>query len=249
MKEDEKRLIARLDELAARAGQRWESVYSLFLDLAQVEMAADAARVGGVAIQTWGGYEDAERRIAAFYPQGGEDDLLWPVTPITLSWNPKFSHIGHRDVLGALMALGYKRDVLGDIMLDRQQAICFVHASAAAYILANLERVGSTTVKVSRSDPENLALPEPDWQIKEATVASLRLDAVAAASFGLARSAIQEAAAQGLIKVNHLAQIRPDAKLKEGDVLSLRGKGRAVLSQIGTGTRKNRVHIQLKCTK
>ena len=38
-------------------------------------------------------------------------------------------------------------------------------------------------------------------------------------------------------------------EIMEGDVISFRGHGRVILQQVGGVTKKNRIHIQLLCTK
>jgi RNA-binding protein YlmH len=214
-----------------------------------MELARRAAREADALLEVMGGYDDAERSLAGFFPSGWMEEIEWPLAAMVIRWNSRFSHAGHRDILGSLMALGFKREVLGDILVYEDHAICFVHESVADYIAVNLQRVGSATVSVSRSKPSEVHIPEPDWDLKTATVASLRLDAVAAAAFQESRGLIQQACAQGLIKKNHIPEVRPDVKLEEGDVLSFRGHGRAVLYVVGGTTKKNRIHIEMKCTK
>lgn len=247
--DEARRLLIRLEELAQRAADRWTCAFTLFLDLAQLSLAQAAARQAGAQTVAWGGYAEAERQLCAFLPEVWTDEIPWPLAAVVIRWNRRFAQPGHRDLLGSLLALGFKREVLGDILVFDDHAVCFVHDSAADYIAANLQRVGAATVTASREALSELTLPEPDWTPKSATVASLRLDAVAAAAFQSARGVIQEACAQGMLKLNHVPEMRPDIKVKEGDVISFRNHGRVVLEQVGGVTKKNRIHIQLLCTK
>ena len=129
--DEEKLLIARLEELARRAATRWEPTFTLFLDPSQMELAHRAARTADAELEFQGGYEDAERRIVSFFPQGWPEPLAWPMAAMVIRWNSRFSHAGHRDILGSLMALGFKREVLGDILVFDDHAICFAHESIA----------------------------------------------------------------------------------------------------------------------
>ena len=58
--------------------------------------------------------------------------------------------------------------------------------------------------------------------------------------FSLSRGAAQEAVRQGLVAVNGRLALTADALLGEGDKVSLRGKGTAVLKEIGGKSRKDR---------
>lgn len=247
--DETKWLSVRLEELARRAAGRWVCAFTLFLDPAQLSLARKAARETAAQAVAWGGYTEAERQLCAFLPEVWSEEIPWPLAAVVIRWNRRFAQPGHRDFLGSLMALGIKREVLGDILVFDDRAVCFVHDSAADYIVANLERVGGATVTASREPVKQLTLPDPDWVPKSATVASLRLDAVAAAAFQSARGVLQEACAQGMLKLNHVPELRPDIKVKEGDVISFRGHGRVILQQVGGVTKKNRIHIQLLCTK
>ena len=79
---------------------------------------------------------------------------------------------------------------------------------------------------------------------REETCAAL--DAVAAGAFRLSRSAAAEAIAAGLVQLNYSPCLKPDAPVRAGDVLSLRGKGKAaVLDAGGHSSKKGRLFIKV----
>ncbi|MBQ2218006.1 MAG: RNA-binding protein, partial [Firmicutes bacterium] len=78
------------------------------------------------------------------------------------------------------------------------------------------------------------------------TVASLRLDSVLASMFSSSRGHAQEAIRQGLVAVNNRIVLKPDHFLQEGDKVSLRGKGKAVLVRVGGKSRKDRDCIEFE---
>ena len=98
------------------------------------------------------------------------------------------SSVGHRDFLGALLGTGIKRDKVGDIIIIDQGCQVVVAAEIVNYLLTHWTHVGSYPIQLQLIDEEQLAV-EPE-RIKEirATVASLRLDAVAAAGYGVSRT-------------------------------------------------------------
>lgn len=130
--------ISRMEDLADRADQTGYMIFSDFLDGYQLSLLRDMQRHLTTEVTFYGGYEDAERRMASFYPsflQVQTEDfpiealLITPKAPQFLTKAP-----GHRDYLGALMGLGIKREKLGDILLQEQGAVVFVSEDMASYI-------------------------------------------------------------------------------------------------------------------
>ena len=242
-------LARRLEDMARRAAQRWQHAYTGFLDPAGWTQAQEAARREGAGLSLYVSWPDAERRMACFYPRDGEAPEDFPVTLLCIHWNAKFASLGHRDLLGSLMGLGLQREALGDILMEEGRAYCPVTEAVAGYIAANLTQAGRTRVQVETASQPPQEAAAPMTQEVAATVAALRLDAVVAAGYRLARSAAQESIAAGLVKVNHLPCLKGDALLREGDLISVRGRGRLRLRQVGYRSQKGRIHILLDRTK
>ena len=81
--------------------------------------------------------------------------------------------------------------------------------------------------------------------VKTDTVASLRLDAVLSAAFGLSRTKAAELIAAGRVDLGDSPCLKPAKDLVEGAVFSVRGFGRAKLLEIGGKSRKGRVFIKI----
>jgi len=106
--------------------------------------------------------------------------------------------------------------------------------------------VHEVSIDVREIDPEQIAVePERVREIK-ATVASLRLDAVAAAGFGTSRTKIAREIKGERVKVNWKLVNNPAHEINPGDVLSIRGRGRVVVEQITGTTKKGRIGLVLK---
>src|SRR5690606_27247364 len=78
------------------------------------------------------------------------------------------------------------------------------------------------------------------------TVASLRLDAVASAGFGLSRSKLAPAVRANQLKLNWQSVTSPSATIKEGDVISLAGRGRVEVAEVRGESKKGRIQLLLK---
>lgn len=234
----------RLRELAIRASKRGEAVFTHFMDLNQIQMAMAAAREQGVSLALEGGYPDAERRMGAFYEIEPPEEWMWPIQPVELSWKKQFGSPEHRDLLGALMALGFERERMGDIVLADGKAFVFAEPEMADYIVRSLESAGRVSLKTKLADgvPK---LPPPAGRTFRGTVASMRLDALLAAGFSLSRSEASERISRGLAYVNQAQQVRSDWAVQEGDLISLRGEGRVRIESVDGETRKGRIAVRL----
>jgi len=141
------------------------------------------------------------------------------------------------------MGLGIERDTTGDIALGEYRgepcAYLFVLPEVADYIIANLESAGRASLKVVRAEEEPGIKP-PEGTHMRITVQNMRLDAVLAAGCRLSRSEAQKLIGAGLVKLNHMVQIKTDARIAQGDLISARGYGRMKVEEIQGETRKGR---------
>jgi RNA-binding protein YlmH len=243
--DDEKRLIARLDELVQKAvhgvgGQ------SDFLDLRQQELAR-AVAVNEQAID-WhlnGGYAEAERkRLVVIPPWELEADARIAYLRIIHKEFQEQS-IGHRDYLGAVLNLGLKREKLGDIVVQNNTAFLITDIGIADFICQQLTRVKHCTVLTEMVASEELVFQPPELRIVQLSLASLRLDAAIAAAYNLSRSDADTYIEGGHAKINHMVIFKGSAAVMDGDLISVRGLGRFRLEEIGTISRKGRHRVKI----
>lgn len=164
-------------------------------------------------------------------------NVLW-VVPL----NPK-SELNHRQVLGSLLGLGLKREVIGDIQLGRTGYYVAVTEEIAPFILEEWDQVGREKVRVTLVTGEPEVVPDQGEQ-RFITVNSPRLDAVLASGFGLSRSTAQSIIALGHVKINDLVCLKADTAVHQGDLISCRGYGRLRLDEFPGTTRKGRQAIR-----
>ncbi len=260
-----RRLMARAAELVRR--DAYEITYTDFLSPREERIFHVAAASEGQAERLffYGGARDAERRCAVLLPEwflgeephgdpfgaeraefllslaeNGGVDLTGAVTPVSLTAS-EYAALSHRDWLGAILALGVERSVLGDIaILDGHHAIAFFTAKIAPFIIENLHRAGSDGVRAAVCDlPEGFSVPR-EFEKIEVTVASPRLDGVVRALTNLARSDAAELVKDGLCEVNYFPEENTDAPITDGDILSIRGYGKFIIDSANTVTRRGR---------
>ena len=164
---------------------------------------------------------------------------------VEAAWNGQFARLTHRDVLGAVMGLGIERELVGDILPASDTARIICDAKIADFIVNNLTMIGAVGVKTALSDLA--AIPPREERTKEirATVASLRLDSIAAAGFGISRSRAADDIAADKVKLNWQSAASASKTIKEGDVLSMRGRGRVEVTEVRGQTKKGRTVVVL----
>lgn len=233
----------RLSELALRAAHTGRPQFTRFLEPSAERDVLAAAHAAGARVLFSGGYDGAERRIAAFYDDIPPEDF--PITPLELRWNAKFADAQHRDLLGAVMGLGLERDATGDICMGEAPGTAYLFCTddIAGYIAATLESAGRASLRIAPADEIRIAPPE--GSSFRATVQNLRLDAVLAAGYKLSRAEAQRLISAGLVKLNHVSEERTDARLEAGALISARGYGRLRLDEIQGETKKGRIGILL----
>lgn len=233
------------EDAAKLASQKGLVRFTRFLDPAQAIQAEQIARSHHAGFSVWGGYGHAERVVGCFYPEG--DSILndeYPVVCLHARFNAKFNSITHRDLLGAFMALGLTRACIGDIIISDTDVYLFSSAQTADFVVSALTSAGKASLDFSVLD-EVPEMPQPAGTVFSAVVSSLRLDAVLAAAYKLSRSEAADCIRAGLVKVDHMPCERVDCQLKEGTLMSLRGKGRVRLNGVNGMTRKQRIGISL----
>ena len=131
-------------------------------------------------------------------------------------------------------------------MVKGDQAKIIVDSTIAEFIQQNFLKISSANIQVENAALEDI---EPKFErCKEirATVASLRVDSIAAAGFGSSRSKISDDISADKLKINWQSIKNSSQAIKQGDIISMRGRGRVEVAEIGGQTKKGRTSILLK---
>ncbi len=229
-------LTDRLADLARQAGDQGILKHTRFLTPAEQDIARIWLKKNRIRHAFNGGFAGAERQVCFLLPDDQEDDgpdetdLAETIGGLCLTAPAKQDRLSHRDYLGSLLALGIQRDQLGDILVEENRAIVLVLASMAAFIKDSLEQVGSLPVKIEFMPLKDIKAPERRVTAIRITAASLRLDKIIAAGFGLSRADAADLIRSGAVQVNWREEQRTDREVPVGAVLSLRGRGRIRLA-------------------
>lgn len=227
-----------------RLSQKYHS--PKFSDFLDEEQQVGIQRQGITEGVLFGGYQDSERKIFGVFPDWQEPcDEDFPVTALRIT--KKYTKdLSHRHYLGTILSLGIERTKIGDILPDEDGAIVFAVSDIAEFIKDNIRKIAGVGVEIDILDKNSIKIPEKRFELIDIVAASLRLDACLAALLKISRKDAKSLALSGNVSINHIEAKSEDAKLLEGDLLSVRGFGRAEIFDIGGKTRSDRIHITIK---
>ena len=238
-------LLAHMEDIARKA-VKTGCAASRFLTPAEAQGVSERFKNNGsVSVFFDGGISEAERVRAVFLnPDWGTLNRSELFCALKIEWRAKDT-LTHRDILGALMSLGIKRDTLGDLVCEGHSASLICLPELAGYIAESISKAGRVGVIVSQISLNELPSKREDLVVKTDSVASLRLDVVLCSAFGLSRSKALELLAAGRVSLNHKQCLQPAKEVEEGALLSVRGLGRVKLLEVGGMSRKGKLFVRL----
>jgi photosystem II S4 domain protein len=239
--------VARVVDLADQAIKTWEVVLTDFLSPPELaEIQQQFGRLTEVQLVAWGGYPQAERqRLAIARSELPLDQSQVEVAALDIAGNFLFDPATHRDFLGAMLGCGLVREKTGDvIVLGERGGQAIVVPEMVEYLETHLTQVRSVPVRTQRIDLSELKIREPKKKEMTTVEASMRLDAIASAGFGVSRSKMSDLITAGDVRVNWKDISQASHQVKSGDLIAIRGKGRLEVGEV-TVTKKDRYRVQL----
>ena len=240
-------VIARVIDLADRAIKTWEVVLTDFLSPPEIAQSQQIfSRLTEVQTIAMGGYPQAERqRIAIARAEVPLEQSQVALAALEIAGNFLFDTATHRDFLGAMLGTGIVREKTGDIIvLGERGAQAVVAPELVEFLEMSLKQVRSVPVKTGRIDLSELKIREPKKKELTTVEASLRLDAIASAGFGMSRSKMTDLIDGGDVRVNWKEVTQASTSVKPGDLIAIRGKGRLEVGEVAV-TKKERYRVQL----
>ncbi len=244
---ENKEALARIVDRAEQAIRTWEPVATDFLSPPELLEAQTAfSRLNDVHTLASGGYPQAERqRLLIARSEIPIEDVSMPLAAVSVAGNFLFDTANHRDFLGALLGTGLVRAKVGDIIvLGERGAQAIVVPELIEFLATSLTQVRSVPVKTQPIEMSELRVREPRRKEMVTVEASMRLDALASAGFGMSRSKMAGMITGGDVRVNWKPITQSSHTLQPGDLVAIRGKGRLEIGEMNI-TKKQRYRVQL----
>ena len=197
----------------------------------------------------FGGTPGAERQVACYVPEYFSADEYFtsedgPICALRAEISA-FDSLDHRDFLGGILGQGIKREVLGDIFVSGDHCDFLVTKEIAPYLLEHLTQVGRAKITLKEIPLSVIDVPQQKTKTIRDTVASLRLDGIMSSGFQIGRGKAQDLISGGKTEVNHMPVLKSDRLIAQGDVISCRGLGKLVVTEIQGQTKKGRTVVVL----
>ncbi len=235
-------------ELADRSYRQMIYTNTDFLTLEQQSWVYEMEReLSFVPWELWGGTQSCERRILRF----GSESLLgyempWPIDCLTAEpLQARFSDdLTHRDYLGALMHLGIRREMLGDIIVREHAAYIFCLDHMSDFVMSELGTVRHTSMRLKKTEqvPADAA---PKLSEESFVVASERLDALVAKACRMSRSAAADLIHGKKVFLNGRLAVSSSAAPAPGTAVSVRGVGKFIYIGKEADTRKGNIRVSV----
>ncbi|MDU0461891.1 YlmH family RNA-binding protein [Staphylococcus ureilyticus] len=245
-RKEEHELIDQLIDKCYRANNQFAPVLTSFLDpRGQYILNVVVGSFQDLEVTFYGGpYAERQRAIIApdyFQPEVEDFEIIL----FEIDYPQKFVTLQHQHVLGTIMSLGIERDQLGDIVVDNRIQFTLTK-QLESYIILELNKIKGATVKLNALPIKDMIQSVENWHSSETTVSGLRLDVVLKEMIRKSRSISKQLIEKKRVKVNHTIIDSADFQLDKGDLLSIQGYGRAMITDIGGKTKKDKVRISYK---
>lgn len=183
-----------------------------------------------------GGYDQAQRKIACFIPEGyeGFSDCVC----LHATYNSKFKTLTHSDLLGCLMHSGIERSVIGDLIVQKEDLYIFCKEKISKYIIDNCKQIGKCTVHFEEC--LDYIITENNKKEIHIMCSGLRLDSVVAQLSHCSRSEALKKIHAGFVKVNDVV-LEQNLQLCNNDFVSIRKTGRFQFKEVVSTTKKGRL--------
>ncbi len=215
--------------------------FTRFFSESEFAAAYALAEKSGLLFAAFGGYDDAERKMISLCDYAMPESVWFPIT--ALAFDCPRGEITHRDVLGAVMALGVKREFIGDIIFFDGVCCIFADTSIAEFIMRELTSVSNLTV--SLREYEGKIGFKRAYEQMTLSVSSMRLDCVVSALAPCSRTLSAELIAQGYVSLNGVLCDKKDAAVQTGDTVSIRRRGKFRIGEPVGVTKKERIKLRI----
>lgn len=200
----------------------------------------------------YGVNENADRKILVFYPEKLTEELVRKSLKSVLSGiriilkNDQIGNYEHKNYLSALIKIGIDRGKIGDILVDDYGADIIAFDMNKEFIIQSL----SELTRFRKANIDIIPIDDIKQKIdrfEESTiiVSSMRIDNIVAELAGCSRTNADEYINSEKVFVNYETALKGSKTIFEGDIVTIRGKGKFRIDGLVRNTRNNRFVIKV----
>lgn len=205
----------------------------------------------------YGGYEEAERKVLFLFPaklqsifQKDKNQnvvIKETIKVVSIVLPPELhGNYAHRDYLSGIIKLGIKREKIGDILVSETGADILVHVDMISYLLTHLKDLTRfQKAEITEKEISDLTITPVQKEEQVILIPQQRLDVIVSEILHLSRSKANEIISQERVFINHELKMKNATNVKQGDILTIRGKGRFEIGEVVSQTTKGKIRLQI----
>ena len=242
MIEQNKLLLSKTDDLIACVIRGRPLAFTSFLKPEEQKAVCDRITSSSLKFDVYSGYDGAERNMICIYDDVKPEETAFPMSSLSFTLSD-WETITHRDVLGALMSLGLKREFIGDIIFFDGKCVFFTDRKITEYVIGNFFSVKHHSISVNEYNEEIDF--SPAYEIKDIIVSSMRVDCIVSELCSVSRTVAAQLTVGGFIFINGAECNKKDRSVSEGDIISIRKKGKYRVDSNCGATKKGRIKLKV----
>ncbi len=220
-------------------------VYSKYFYPPQLCKKISELNIGGIVFSLCGLNEECEKNMIGVLPKDfPKEELYFPVKYFKITNKSKFKDLEHKHYLGTIMSLGIKRELMGDLIVEENSCYGVISDEIFDFLVENLKEVGRNPVLVEEINKEEI--PQLKFEEIVDSVSSIRLDNIVSAMINNSRSRALELIESGEVSVNYLIEKEKNRGLKEGDIITIRKKGKFIFDKVLGENKKGKIRVLIK---
>ncbi len=242
MIDENKILISHITDLIDSVKRGRRLAFTSFLSDEQYSVVNSILSKSKVNFSRFGGYSNASRAIVAISADDLPTAVLYPIDTLFFELKDNID-IGHRNVLGALMSLGVKRECIGDIVFNDGKCFVFVQSKMSDFICMNLTSISHFPIKLLKF--EGSVEIEARYESLCCIVSSFRLDCFISEIANKSRNSATEIIESGFVFVDGVQCQKKDKIIDVGSTISIRKIGKFKIESLCGTTKKERFKLNI----
>lgn len=250
MKDENDLLIAKVLDKKKICNSKNKITYTDFLNEKEQRVIEKNVKLENAFF--YGVNENADRKILVFYPEKLTEELVRKSLKSVLSGiriilkNDQIGNYEHKNYLSALIKIGIDRGKIGDILVDDYGADIIAFDMNKEFIIQSL----SELTRFRKANIDVISIDDIKQKIdrfEESTiiVSSMRIDNIVAELAGCSRTNADEYINSEKVFVNYETALKVSKTIFEGDIVTIRGKGKFRIDGLVRNTRNNRFVIKV----
>lgn len=250
MKDENDLLIAKVLDKKKICNSKNKITYTDFLNEKEQRVIEKNVKLENAFF--YGVNENADRKILVFYPEKLTEELVRKSLKSVLSGiriilkNDQIGIYEHKNYLSALIKIGIDRGKIGDILVDDYGADIIAFDMNKEFIIQSL----SELTRFRKANIDIIPIDDIKQKIdrfEESTiiVSSMRIDNIVAELAGCSRTNADEYINSEKVFVNYETALKGSKTIFEGDIVTIRGKGKFRIDGLVRNTRNNRFVIKV----